>query len=96
MILIERLSSTICSRCGIALATERSFLSPERLAREVELIGRLHLTLTGGTGPPIIRPGMAVLAADVADTVPRLSITQIGRAECCSGNSLFDRSTFHA
>jgi hypothetical protein len=34
----------------VALATERSFLSPERLAREVEAIGRLHLTLTEGDG----------------------------------------------
>ena len=30
----------------IALANERAFLSPERLAREVESIGRLHCTLT--------------------------------------------------
>ena len=30
----------------IALANERAFLSPERLAREAESIGRLHCTLT--------------------------------------------------
>jgi hypothetical protein len=41
------------------------------------------------------RASSAVLAADVADTV-RLSITQIGRTECCSDDSLFDRSTFYA
>jgi hypothetical protein len=31
----------------IALATERAHLTPERLAREAEVISRLHLKLTG-------------------------------------------------
>ena len=34
----------------MALANERSFLSPEHLAREVETIRRLHVTLTGMGG----------------------------------------------
>jgi hypothetical protein len=33
----------------IALANEQRFLSPERLAREAEAIGRLHVRLTETT-----------------------------------------------
>ena len=34
----------------IALANERTFLSPEQLAQEVETIGRLHVTFAGTEG----------------------------------------------
>jgi hypothetical protein len=35
----------------IVLASERRFLSPQEVAREVEAIGRLHATLAAQTSP---------------------------------------------